>query len=79
MTDIFTEASQELQEKSPFVCTSCGHPHDIVKVREQVVAKVDTSYHDHFSDAVAEEGEKTAFKCEGCGKKQSILSKLLHR
>lgn len=78
MTDIITEVSKELQEKSAFVCTSCGHPHEIAKVREQVLGKVDSAYHDRFSDAVAEEGEKSAFVCEGCGKKQSFLKKLLH-
>jgi len=78
MTDRFTEAVKELQEKSPFICTSCGHPHAIAKLREQLLGKVDTTYHDRFSEAIREEGEKTAFKCESCGHKQVIDENVLH-
>ena len=75
MSDRFTEAVKELQDKSPFVCTSCGHPHDITKIREQVLIKTDPTYHDDFSEAVEKEAEKTAFKCESCGQSQVVSSK----
>lgn len=74
MSDRFTEAVKELQDKSPFVCTSCGHPHDIKRTRKHVLNKADPAYHDEFSEAVKEETEKTAFKCESCGHSQ-VLSK----
>jgi len=78
MMDRITEAMQEMQDKSPFVCTSCGHPHDIARVREQLLGKADTAYHDRFSTATKEEGEKSAFKCESCGHHQIIDTKKLH-
>ena len=77
MSDRFTEAVKELQDKSPFVCSSCGHPHDISKVREQVLIKTDPAYHDEFSEAVEEEAEKTAFECVSCGHRQVVSKKLL--
>jgi DNA-directed RNA polymerase subunit RPC12/RpoP len=72
MKDRISKASEELQEKSPFVCTSCGHPHDIVKVRQQLQGNANVDFHDRFSDAVKEEGEKSAFKCESCGHHQIV-------
>lgn len=72
MKDRVSEASEELQEKSAFVCTSCGHPNDIVKVREQLQGTANVDYHDRFSDAVKEEGEKSAFTCESCGHHQIV-------
>ena len=75
MTDQLTKAVEELQEKSPFVCISCGHPHDIAKVREQSLGESRSSFHDDFSEAVEEEGEKTAFKCESCGHHQIVNKK----
>ncbi len=78
MSDRFTQAVTELQDKSPFVCTSCGHPHDIKKIREQIHSKVDPAYHDEFSEAVEEEVEKTAFKCESCGQSQVVSKKTLN-
>ncbi len=77
MRDEFTEATKEMQDKSPFVCTSCGHPHDIVKLREKLYGKP-AEVHDRFSEAVREEGEKSAFVCESCGSKQTIEKKDLH-
>jgi len=77
MSDRFSEAVKELQDKSPFVCSSCGHPHDITKVREQVLVKTDPSYHDEFSESVKEEVEKTAFKCESCGHRQVVSKEAL--
>ncbi len=64
MTDRFSKAVEELQEKSPFVCVSCGH-HEIPQVHE------DGSTHvkDRFSDAVEESAEKSAFVCESCKSK----------
>ena len=70
--DSFSEAEKELQDKSPFVCVSCGHPHDIEKIRKQVSTKTDPAYHDEFSEAVEEEAETTAFKCESCGHSQVV-------
>jgi len=70
--DRFSEAEKELQEKSSFVCVSCGHPHDIEKIRKQVLTKADPAYHDEFSEAVEEEGKKTAFKCESYGHSQVV-------
>lgn len=78
MTDRFTEALKEMQDKSPFVCTNCGHLHDIAMVREQILGKVDPAYHDAFSEAVNEEGEKTAYKCDACGHDQVVGKELLH-
>lgn len=78
MPDRFTEAVKELQDKSPFVCTSCGHPHDIIKIREQVLIKTDPAYHDDISEAVEEEVEKTAFKCESCGHSQVVTKQALN-
>ena len=72
MSDRFSEAVKELQDKSPFVCSSCGHPHDVKKVREQVLIKTDPEYHDDFSESVEEEAEKSAFKCESCGHRQVV-------
>ena len=77
MKDRFSEAMEELQEKSPFVCTSCGHPNDITKVHEQLRGETNVDFHDRFSDAVKEQGEKTAFKCDSCGHHQ-IVKKVLH-
>ena len=78
MSDRFSEAVKELQDKSPFVCSSCGHPHDITKVREQVLIKTDPGYHDDFSESVKEEAEKTAFKCESCGHRQVVSKEALN-
>lgn len=76
MRDRFTEAEMELQDKSPFVCVSCGHPHDIARVAK--TWKTDTGYHDRFSEAVTEEAEKSAFTCESCGMKQEIPKRVKH-
>ena len=78
MSDRFSEAVKELQNKSPFVCSSCGHPHDITKVREQVLIKTDPAYHDDFSESVEEEAEKSAFKCESCGHRQVVRKEALN-
>jgi rubrerythrin len=77
MTDRFTDAVKEMQDKSPFVCTNCGHQHNIVNVREQVIGTIDPAYHDDFSEAVKEEGDKTAYKCDACGHHQIISKKAL--
>ena len=71
MTDRFTEAAKEQQDKSPFVCISCGHPKDIANIKEQA-AKAGASLHDRFSEAVEESGEKSAFVCESCGHEQPM-------
>ena len=78
MTDRFTEAEMEQQDKSPFICTSCGHPHDIAKIREKFHGKPIAEVHDRFSDAVKESGEKSAFACEICGHEQTLPDKSLH-
>ena len=78
MTDRFTEAEMELQDKSPFVCDSCGHPHDIAQVKSQVLGKPVEGVHDRFSEAISELPEKSAFTCESCGKKKNFLTRLLH-
>ena len=78
MTDRFTEAVEEQQKKSPFVCVSCGHPHDIAKIREKIQSKPNEEVHDRFSDAVKESGEKSAFACEICGHEHVIPAKSLH-
>lgn len=67
MTDRFTKAVEELEKKSPFVCESCGHPHDIETVRKKVTEGAGVDLKDRFSDAVKESGEKSAFACESCG------------
>lgn len=72
MTDQLSKAMEELQEKSAFVCASCGHPNDLTKVREKTSAKVDEGVQDRFSEAVEESGEKSAFVCESCGNPQAI-------
>lgn len=77
MKDQISEAMEELQEKSPFICTSCGHPHEIAKVSEPLRGKTNVGFHDRFSEAVLEEAEKSAFKCESCGHHQ-IVKKGLH-
>ncbi|MDO3379510.1 hypothetical protein [Geoalkalibacter halelectricus] len=66
MTDRFTDAVKELQDKSSFICTTC-QPHEIPRGRETSEGKHMTGVHDRFSEAVAEEGEKSAFICERCG------------
>lgn len=66
MTDRFTEAVEELQDKSPFICSTC-RPHDIPKGQEAAQKGFKSEVHDRFSEAVAEEGEKSAFVCESCG------------
>lgn len=76
MRDRFTEAELELQDKSPFICVSCGHPHDIAKTGQTY--KTGTAVHDRFSEAVLEESEKNAFVCESCGLKQPIPDKTRH-
>ena len=71
MRDQFTEAELELQDKSPFICSRCGHPHDITK--SQTTANNPASgVHDRFSDAVMEESERSAFVCEKCNLEQEI-------
>lgn len=64
MRDRFTEALEELQQKSPFECVSCTH-HDITTGREQTAAE-GHGVRDRFSEAVEESGEKSAFVCESC-------------
>ncbi len=78
MTDRLTEALRELREKSPFVCTSCGHPADISKSNKRSSAKTNTGFHDRFTDAAREEGEKSAFVCESCGHRQPVGREKLH-
>ena len=69
MTDHLTEAVKEMQNKSPFVCVSCGHPHDIAKV---LSGKPIESHRDHLTEAFKESEERSAFTCESCGHKQAI-------
>ncbi len=76
MRDRFTEAELELQDKSPFVCVSCGHPHDIAKIGKTY--KTGSGVHDRFTDAVLEEAEKNAFVCESCGHKQDMPRNTRH-
>lgn len=76
MKDQFSEAVDELQEKSAFICTSCGHPNDIAKENKPLRDKANVDFHDRFSDAVKEESAKTAFTCEGCGHRQTIKKAL---
>ena len=71
MTDHLTKPVKEQQDKSPFLCVSCGHPHDIAKIKAKA-AKAAEPVHDRFSEAVAESGEKSAFVCESCGHKQPM-------
>jgi|GEM_PF-2590173 len=78
MTDRFSEAVEELQEKSPFVCVNCGHPHDIVKVQKHLRPKPGEEVKDRFSEAVKEEGEKSAFVCESCGHSHPIRTSSRH-
>ncbi|PLX77411.1 MAG: hypothetical protein C0615_05315 [Desulfuromonas sp.] len=78
MMDRFTKAVEELQEKSPFICTSCGHPHKIAGAKKHTMQKPADSVHDRFSEATREEGEKSAFVCESCGHKQELPKKNLH-
>ncbi len=61
MTDRFSKAVEELQEKSPFVCESCEH-HDL----PQLHVDGSSHLHDRFSEAVEEMAEKSAFLCESC-------------
>ncbi|KIH76848.1 hypothetical protein SAMN05660860_00736 [Geoalkalibacter ferrihydriticus] len=67
MTDRFTKAVEELQEKSPFICVSCGR-HEIVQGREKGSPTPDEGVKDRFSEAVEESGQKSAFLCESCRK-----------
>jgi rubrerythrin len=67
MRDRFSEAMEEMQEKSAFTCVSCGH-HEITQVHEQMAMRTGKMLHDRFSDAVAELEEKSAFICESCTK-----------
>jgi len=57
LTDRFSEAFSELEEKNAYMCESCGEKH------------VDISTHDRFSEAVSELEEKNAFICKSCGGK----------
>jgi rubrerythrin len=78
MTDQFTEAVEEMEEKSHFVCVSCGHPHKIAKGSGRTAAAPGESLHDRFSEAVKESGEKSAFVCESCGHRQPIPTSSRH-
>jgi len=78
MTDRLSEALGELREKSPFACTSCGHPADISKGNRPLSDKTNTGFHDRFTDAAREEGEKSAFVCERCGHRQLVGRAKLH-
>ena len=55
LTDRFSNATRELEEKNAFICTSCGETHE------------DVSTHDRFSAAVEELEDKNAFVCKSCG------------
>ncbi|MBE0598290.1 MAG: hypothetical protein IH614_13565 [Desulfuromonadales bacterium] len=70
MTDRFTEAVKELQEKSAFICVSCGHPHEIARKPETIQMQAEPGLKDRFSEAVEESAEKSAFVCESCGERQ---------
>lgn len=72
MTDRFSKAVEELEEKSAFVCESCGHPHDIASVRRKAAEKSGTELKDRFSRPVKESAEKSAFVCVSCGHSQRI-------
>ena len=78
MRDRFTEAELELQDKSPFVCASCGHPQDISKTQQKTTTATGSGVHDRFTEAVMEEAEKSAFVCESCGHKQKTQGKTKH-
>lgn len=78
MRDRFTDAEMELEEKSPFICSSCGHPNDIKNPHETSSVKLGKGVHDRFSEAVLEEAEKNAFICESCGHKQDLAEKTKH-
>jgi hypothetical protein len=64
MKDRFTEAMEELQQKSPFVCASCNEHHDIAM--EHGSDAHGEIIRDRFTEAVEESEEKSAFVCESC-------------
>ena len=66
MTALLHEALDELNEKSPFVRTSCDRPATI-NLNKHLSDRMNSDYHDRFSEATKVEGEKTAFACESCG------------
>ena len=78
MRDQFSEAVEELETKSPFICASCGHPNKIDRISEQPVVTSGEGVKDRFSKAIKESGEKSAFVCESCGHRQSIPSPSKH-
>ena len=78
MTDLLSKAMEELKEKSPFVCTSCGHPAEIAKGNKTLTGHTNTNFHDRFTDAVREEGEISAFACESCGHSQIVKDRRHH-
>ena len=69
MTNQFDKASKESEEKSAFVCVSCGH-NNIVHTGNKGGGKTTTQVKDRFTDAVAESSEKSAFVCTSCKQEQ---------
>ncbi len=78
MQDRFTEAIKEMQDRSPFVCVSCGHPDDIAGLTGTVTTGKTPAVHDRFTEAVLEETERNAFTCESCGTRQRIRKETKH-
>ena len=68
MTDHLSKAIEESEEKSAFVCSSCGHKNIPKATDKSKVQSKET--HDQFSEASNESAEKSAFVCVSCGQKQ---------
>jgi hypothetical protein len=79
MRDQITEASLELDSKSPYLCISCGHP-DGIKTRrgQQFRYPLNDHFKDRFSEAVEELSDKSSFVCETCGRNQVVTSSTTH-
>lgn len=67
MTHLIDKAFSESEEKSAFVCVSCGFNNKIVKT-ENSDDNSASQVKDRFTDAVAESSEKSAFVCTSCQK-----------
>lgn len=78
MKGYLNEAMAELSEKSPFICTSCGHPADISVRKRGDEHAINTTFHDRFSEAVMEESEKSSFACTSCGHDKVMERSKLH-
>lgn len=68
--DRFSEAEEELSEKSGYVCPSCDTYYSKQKNKKRVIAAseghLDPKYKDRFSQASEELSEKSGYVCVSC-------------